>query len=560
MILNLPPELIQLVLQNCSTHAFLEVAFSCRTVYEVASTCREVLLHHLQRTPGTPSQDIQSLSSKQLFRLLIKYAFRQLYGAQYHANRVIFDFGNDVLDAGASTSAGFDHRQILALVTRGRGKVHLFHIGSGQLRPEGIIIPPCDQLGAIEVLKTAFDGEGALYVLHRFMPAADEKDTNVNHPFIREAMRSNANGMLYLSRHSLRTPEEPVRMCAFPDHANYEPLALAAAHRGSFAISWRHIHDCSEHEVVIYTSFIEVNRSEKSGAIEFSYSPCVLLDGRRQQLEEDRSLQSRLTRSRYLHEKGPVVGLAFNDRSSQLLYRHRAQTLYGSFQRIDTSFFPIRPTLYENSCPVQLTNSLSLLFCVGIPFYGTHETRLQDGFARCHWKYLSFGIATHREEDWTVACLMRSSAICRASNCEHVLHLERGRRLTDWTIVGRLWGFQNSNTSLGCIVVASRLGTRIAVADWKTVYVWALEPNALIEQNTTGFYPPSFWPTSSEVIELRPIVLSLDAVCFQLYFGQDENELIAITDRGLMYCNLSPSGGGYRMTHRLSFGTHPDLG
>ncbi|PYI12103.1 hypothetical protein BO78DRAFT_392779 [Aspergillus sclerotiicarbonarius CBS 121057] len=559
MILTLPPELIQLVLQNCSTHAFLEVAFSCRTVYEIASTCREVLLHHLQRTPGTLSQDIRSLSSKQLFHLLTKYAFRQLYGAQYHANRVIFDFGNDVLDVKASAFAGFDHHQILALVARGRGKVHLFHIGSGQLRQIGLIALPCDQPGVTEVLKTAFDGDGGLYVLHRFMPVADEMDTNANHPFVRQAMRSNVNGMLYLTRHSLGSPEEPVRMCAFPDHANHEPLALAAAHRGSFAISWRHLHDCSEHEVVLYTSTIELNSGVKSGVIEFSYSSCVLLDGMRQQLEEDRNPQSRLTRDRSLHEKGPVVGLAFNDRSSQLLYRYRAQTLYGSFQRIDTSPFPIRPTMYENSCPVQLTDSLTLLFCIGIPFYGTHETRVHDGFARCHWKYLSFGIATHREEDWTVACLMRSAAVCRASNCEHVLHLERGRRLTDWTIVARLWGFQNSNTSLGCIVAASRLGTRMAVANWKTVYVWALEPNALIEQNETGFYPASFWSTSSEVIELRPIALSLDAVCFQLYFGRGENELIAITDRGLMYCYLSPSGGGYRMTHRLSIAT-PSFG
>ncbi|PWY69816.1 hypothetical protein BO94DRAFT_560656 [Aspergillus sclerotioniger CBS 115572] len=493
--------------------------------------------------PGNPYIIVRHFGfSKQLFHLLTKYAFRQLYGSQHHANRVTFDLGNEVLDARASTFAGFNHHQILALVARGRGKVHLFHIGSGQIRPIGQITIPCDQPGVVEVLKTAFDGDGGLYVLQRFNPAADNMDTNANHPFIRQAMRSYINGMIYLSRHSLGSSDEPVRICAFPDHANYEPLALAAAHRGSFAISWQHIHDYSEHEVVLYTSSVETNSSMKAGVI------------------GDRNSHPRLTRDRSLHEKGPVVGLAFNDRCSQLLYRHRAQTLYGSFQRIDTSPFPTRPTLYENSCPVQFTDSLTLLFCIGIPFYGTHETRVQDGFARCHWKYLSFGMATHREEDWTVACLMRSSAVCRASNCEHVLHLERGRRLPDWTIVARLWGFQSSDTSLGCIVAASRLGTRIAAANWKTVYVWALEPNALIEQNATGFYPPSSWPKRSGVIELRPVILSLDAVCFQLYFGRDENELIAITDRGLMYYDLSPSGGGHRMAHQLSIETPSQSG
>ena len=140
-----------------------------------------------------------------------------------------------------------------------------------------------------------------------------------------------------------------------------------------------------------------------------------------------------------------------------------------------------------------------------------------------------------------------------ASTCREVL-LHHLQRTSDWTIVARLWGFPSSNTSLGCIFSASRLGTRIAVANWKIVYVWALEPNALIEQNATGFYPPSSWPTSSGVIELRPVILSLDAVCFQLYFGRDEDELIAITDRGLVYYHLSPSGEGHRMTYLLSMG------
>ncbi|KAK1141428.1 hypothetical protein N8T08_009100 [Aspergillus melleus] len=89
------------------------------------------------------------------------------------------------------------------------------------------------------------------------------------------------------------------------------------------------------------------------------------------------------------------------------------------------------------------------------------------------------------------------------------MNLERGRRFPDWTIVARLWGFQSSTNSLGCIVAASKSGTRIGVANWKVLYVWALEPTALIQQNENGFYPPS--SQSGETIELRPIVLPLDA-------------------------------------------------
>nr|XP_001400642.2 hypothetical protein ANI_1_1022124 [Aspergillus niger CBS 513.88] len=476
-----------------------------------------------------------------LFRLLTKNAFQQLYGAQYHANRVTYEFGNDVLDVKASTFASFDH-QTLALVARGWEKVYLFHIDHGHLRPLSEVNLPCNHPGKGEVLKTAFDGSGGLYVLQRFVPAMDATDTNANHPFIKQAMQSNINGMHYLSYHSLDSPGEPVRVCTFPDHVNYKPLALAAMQGGSFVISWQHNHDYSENEVVLYTTSVDPHSSAKSDVIgSFLY----------------RFTQSRNTQGRLLPGKGPVVGLAFNDRSSQLLYRYRAQALYGSFQKIDILPFPTQSVLYENSCPVQFSDSLTLLFSIGIPFSGTHETRVQNGLLRCHWKYLSFGIATHREEDWTVACLLRSEAVCRASNCEHILHLERGRRLPDWTIVARLRGFENSNTSLGCIVAASRLGTRIAVANWKTVYIWALEPGAVIEQNATGFYPDSSWPPGVEVVDLEPVSISLGAVCFQLRFGLGENDLVAITDRGLVYCDLNPSGSSHRTTYQLRMGIEP---
>lgn len=181
---------------------------------------------------------------------------------------------------------------------------------------------------------------------------------------------------------------------------------------------------------------------------------------------------------------------------------------------------------------------------------------IENGHSLCQWKYLSFGIATHRLEDWTVACLLKSESVCQSRNCGHVLNLERGRRLPEWTVVARLWGFQNSNNSLGCIVAASKGGTRIAVANWKVLYVWALEPEAVIDQNEIGYYPPSSRSGSSETIELRPVVLPLDAVCFKLQFMHNENELIAFTDRGVMHWDLSPSGRRLRIIKELGFGTN----
>jgi hypothetical protein len=43
-------------------------------------------------------------------------------------------------------------------------------------------------------------------------------------------------------------------MCAFPDHVEYEPLALAAAGESAFAISWQHFRESDDYEVVLYNS------------------------------------------------------------------------------------------------------------------------------------------------------------------------------------------------------------------------------------------------------------------------------------------------------------------
>ncbi|PLB50528.1 hypothetical protein P170DRAFT_455027 [Aspergillus steynii IBT 23096] len=491
--------------------------------------------------------------SKQLFRVLVGRAYRQLYGAQFRAHCTKFQADEITLDAKASSFAPDD--QILALVLRGQEGIHIFEAESGGLRHKAQLKLSLDQPGKTQVLRTAFDGDDGVYVLQSFTPAVGEDDLEAEHPFVRQALQSSAGGgQIYLARHSFRSPHDPVRVCAFPDQSDYRPLALSAAHRDTFAISWQHVREHDDYEVILYNALAESRSDDGSGTIELNYNSCVLVDGSRQRLNPD-YLQARVPRSHLPHERGPVIDLAFNDRSSQLLYYYRAQTLYGSFQRINMSSFPVQPTLYDNSCLVRFSDSLSLLFSIAIPFFGTHSTHTENGRSLCQWKYLAFGIATHRAEDWTVACLLKSESVCQSRNCGHVMNLERGRRFPEWTVVARLWGFQNSTNSLGCIVAASKGGTRVAVANWKVLYVWALEPGALIDQNGNEFYPLSAQSGSSKTIEIRPVVLPLDAVCFKLQFMHNEDELIAFTDRGVMHWNFHPSGRGLRITERLDIKT-----
>ncbi|KAH1840878.1 hypothetical protein KXX54_002294 [Aspergillus fumigatus] len=550
MLLNLPPELIQLVLQSSTTPSFLQVAFSCRTLYEIASSSREVILHHLHKTPGL-KVDTHSLKTRQLFQLLMKRSFQQLYGAQFSAKCTTFCFEHFALDARASSLASHGDRDI-ALALKGRQDVYVLQAKDGKLHLKAQLRSSEDQQGRIEVLKTAFDREGGVNVLYRLVPAMDEDGFGATHPFVRHAIQSGPRVTVYMARHSLQTPNEPIRVCAFPDHAEYEPLALAAAGESTFAISWQHFRESDDYEVVLYNS-PKQSSSNTPGVIDCNYNAITLIDGNRQRQSSNRYRPEGLSSP---YDNGPAIDISFNDRSSQLLYYHRAQTLYGSFQRIQSiSAHPLvdpQPTLYQNACMVQFSDTLSLLFSIAIPFFGTHARRNENNTEMCHWQYLSFGVATHRKENWTVACLLKSEARCQAQNCGHVLNLDRGRRFSQWTIVARLWGFQNPTNSLGCKIATSDRGTRLAVANWNVIYVWALEPDALIEENANGFYPSYFRSTSSGMIELRPIVLPLDAVCFKLGFTHQEDELIAITDRGVMYWDLGPLGKGQRITQRLT--------
>lgn len=249
-----------------------------------------------------------------------------------------------------------------------------------------------------------------------------------------------------------------------------------------------------------------------------------------------------------LEGKGPTMKLAFNDRGLQVLHHYRARTLYGTFQRLylHPSTGQSQPGVSENTCNVSFSESLSLQFSIGIPFFGTHQGNAGPHGIFCQWKYLALGIATHRVEHWTVACLLKSEARCLSQRCGHVLNLERGRRYDNWNIMAQLGGFQESSTSYGSLIATSALGTRIAIASWRTISIWAIHPQELIEDKGYEFYPES-WQSPQGLTELRPIVIQLHAVCSQLQFAETEDELIAITDRGILTINLRPDGSGVQV-------------
>ncbi|KAJ6018080.1 hypothetical protein N7451_001459 [Penicillium sp. IBT 35674x] len=562
MLLSLPAELIQLILRSCDSPSFQQTAFTSRTLLELATTSRELVQHQLSQTPGK-SDYSASLTTRQLFKLLLHRSIDQLlFGIENHFERRAFTFsttfGGKVIDSRASSLLSLTNdagtRTQVLLVFQNDSTVYLFGILNGRLTLQQRCDVPAKRYGNVQVLHTALENE-QIYVLHRFKPfIADGPDSD--RPFVKQAQQSNPHGNIFLATFQLGHPTAGICIHGFPDESDYEPLSFAVEDE-QFAISWQHIQHAHDHRVVLY-------KMEQYGEMEaFSdHGPDLRgLDplgfGRHDHgiLQTDTRPLPLILASKYTsfvlaeHHEGdgdgePTVKLAFNDQGQQLLHYSRGQTLYSSFQKIDWVSSPgqWKPTANLNGCNVTFTSSLSLSFSIGIPFYGTHQQGDRSHGSRCHWQYLALGIAIHRVEHWSVACLLRSEASPLALNCTHEQNIDRGRRFKTWKIMAQLGGFQESNTSTGSLIATSPQKTRIAMASWKTVTIWALEPTVLLN-GEDGFYPES-WQTEGGYPELRPAVIQLDAVCCQLRFTEKENELVAITDRGLMLLRLKPEERG----------------
>ncbi|OOQ85783.1 hypothetical protein PEBR_23814 [Penicillium brasilianum] len=559
MVLNLPTELVQLILQSCDTPTYLQLALSCRSLYEMATKSRELVLYQLCQTPGC-TDDIDTLPTEDLIKGLMQHSHQELFGSEHFTDRKLIDFPKKKLDARASSLDNPVLRNRALLAFQGDETVYFVDIRAGTVSLRRRLESPAKRFGTIQVLRTAFNSSGA-YVLHRFQPFPDEQ-LDITHPFVQQAMRSYSQGSIFLAYYSFDSPTDAVRLYDFHDEQDYDPIALAAHGDEKFAISWQHRQRAQDHHVSIYLAEdpdededegdevddenegneqeendgepeASSQRSKTVSNIICSSYDCYALT----EMNDGRSSDAALT------GKGPTTKLVFNDRGFQLLHHYRAHTLFSSFQKLHSIPGTPEPTVRNNACVVEYSPSLMLQFAIGIPFFATHRNGIESPVpGTCHWQYLTVGIATHRVEHWTVACLLKSESNPQAFRCGHVMNLDRGRRFDHWTTVAQLGGYQESNTSEGSLIAASPLGTRIAIASWNTVTVWALEPRVLVDEEA-GHYPES-WINSAGLTELRPAAIQLDAVCLQLKFTDNENELVAITDRGLMLLDIRPSGRG----------------
>ena len=129
--------------------------------------------------------------------------------------------------------------------------------------------------------------------------------------------------------------------------------------------------------------------------------------------------------------------------------------------------------------------------------------------------------------------------------------------------------FDMTNLStLGLKLAVSPKSTRIAIASWKTVRVWALDADAFLDPHYSlgwgegvpgdyAFLDGPGWQyyscerTERECVVLEPIELPSAGVVYELEF-QGENELWGWCEQGLVRWNFGPTATRKRGVSQLN--------
>ncbi len=218
-----------------------------------------------------------------------------------------------------------------------------------------------------------------------------------------------------------------------------------------------------------------------------------------------------------------------------------------------------------NELEIYLDDDTTEWFCIEDPFFGYHKcvSNGQNSNAyTCHSVRLSLATVRPSSQNQTIACILRSCKTMPEDDCTHAINLDEPHALASTQtveVVARLWGFKLPTTTMAAVMAFTKQGTRIAIAYWAEIFVWALRPGVL-----TGKFFDGEWDYANvyekthdtnlkrSIVELRPIVLKADAVVHKMAFTASENELITITDRGVQMWNLGPSATGRRSVGLLT--------
>ena len=245
-MIDLPPELLQLILRYSSTPSFMQLIKTSHTFFDLAAQSRNIVKCHLNNVPG--DQQILSddnLSTERLFLALRRRAAAALQGVSISADRREFCFRTASIDARASCITSTSSANV-ALVQKGGSSVQLYEAFKGNVKLRGVINPDLEKEAKHQPLLTAFDQMNNLYVLYCVAFA------DTDHPWIKPSAETMTAKMslIRVRLSALSGPHDSWEMGedSVAKSRSVGPVSMAAYGEGKVSIAWN-TETCINHAI-----------------------------------------------------------------------------------------------------------------------------------------------------------------------------------------------------------------------------------------------------------------------------------------------------------------------
>ncbi|KAI9802919.1 MAG: hypothetical protein M1825_002150 [Sarcosagium campestre] len=547
-IIDLPAEILHLVLCKLDAGSYYCALRSCTTLFSVASRSKGLLSRQLLQLPGSENWLDTEPSADRLLRKFNKRVIRHLCGLHLRlitTKYLPLYFSNIKIRECVLTS------KTLVLVCHSDPIVRLYGLGRGLPKLKGHINAADPFNGSqhdcrrMEILKMAISpDEGAMCCLLRATPVeaatgtepAEKEQQGDDYELVTMKIRYRA-AKGYMCPEVVKASRATV---SSPRWRSYDsrtrprgtsPSSIAVADDGATALTWSYA-ECAELSrgfiAAMYPRYFDDDGShvkDAPGPPEARYAHVRYFT--HIGLERDQPHQFRVN-GRILASPQPSRAEIVCSGAKMLMYP--SGSLVAGYADTVTSE-------YDDQSSFVIEGPLSApLMELTKPFHGYHATYAME-IARNEWEptCVQTFLALAMPHDGLSAYIVEAKTQEPQQMCNHVVDVDRAMSVAlTWTAIAQLDGMPYSGrNSIGNIMAISPSRKRIAVANWTDICFWTLE-NAMLhgsEFELAAKYPTSYLD-ERDFLHIPPVHLKSSCVIHHLSFFT-EGILFAVTEKGL---------------------------
>jgi hypothetical protein len=242
-LMDLPPELLQLIFFYSSTPSFVQLIRTCHGVFDLAAQSREVIKRHLKNVPGdTHAIFNDKATTERLLLTLRRRAASSLQGVNITADRHDFLYSGVSINVSASCIAPVSSDHNIALVQEGGPFVRLYSASEGDLMLKRVLNPGSDDKTKYRPLQATFDEVNNFYVLYSMKEKScacnsctiDPPDQNV----IERASLMRVRLSALSSPQNLWDIDQVIRKDVISNGTPVKPVAITAHGGNHVSIAW----------------------------------------------------------------------------------------------------------------------------------------------------------------------------------------------------------------------------------------------------------------------------------------------------------------------------------